>query len=117
MMKKLLAGLILSSKKRDIAPTALEALVEDVENELRSRNVSEIPAQEVGEEAMHRLRRLDEIAYVRFASVYRSFKDVEEMRATIEDVLAHPPGIRGPARRRKRRGGGDGGELSLDLDK
>ena len=67
---------------------------------------------------MERLRELDEIAYVRFASVYRSFKDVKDMRATIEDVLAHPPGTRPePPRRPRKRRDAEGRELSLDLGK
>ena len=87
---KLLAGLTLASKKRDIAQVTLEKLVEDVENELRSRNVSEVVASDIGMLVMARLRDIDEIAYIRFASVYRSFKDVEQMRNTIEDMLRRP---------------------------
>ena len=115
--QKLIGGLILASKKRDIAPTTLERLVDDVENELRSRNTSEVKASEIGTAVMPRLREIDEIAYVRFASVYRSFKDVEQMRITIEEMLSNPPGQRDAAPRRKRRKSGDGSELSLDLDK
>jgi transcriptional repressor NrdR len=67
---------------------------------------------------MQHLRSIDEIAYVRFASVYRSFQDVEQMRATIEDVLANPPGTRPPdAPRKRRRGADDGRELPLDMGK
>jgi transcriptional repressor NrdR len=67
---------------------------------------------------MTRLRDIDEIAYIRFASVYRSFKDAQEMRATIEDVLAHPPGTRpDSARRPRKRRDPDGRELPLDLGK
>jgi transcriptional repressor NrdR len=115
--QKLIAGLILASKKRDISPSALEQLVDDVENDLRSRNVSEIVASEIGTLVMEKLRALDEIAYIRFASVYRSFKDVEQMRSTIEDMLANPPGMRESGRRRRRAKAGDGSELALDLDK
>ena len=61
---------------------------------------------------------IDEIAYIRFASVYRSFKDAQEMRATIEDVLAHPPGTRpDTARRQRKRRDTEGRELPLDLGK
>jgi len=115
--QKLLSGLILASKKRNIAPAQLQALVESVENDLRGRNLTEIPAREIGVAAMERLRDLDEIAYIRFASVYRSFKDVEQMRASIEEMLAHPPGAR-PAeapRKRRRQGGDSSHELALDL--
>ena len=114
--QKLLGGLLVSAKKRDLAPARLEVMVDEIENELRSRNLLEVPSRQVGEMVMERLRELDEIAYVRFASVYRSFKDAEEMRATLEEVLAHPPGTRSDQRRRRRPQDG-GGELSLDLGK
>jgi len=112
--QKLLNGLLVASKKRDIAPARLEMMVDDIENELRSRNQLEVPSRLVGEMAMERLRELDEIAYIRFASVYRSFKDAEDMRATLEDVLQHPPGTRvdGRPRRRPR----DDRDASLPLD-
>lgn len=113
---KLLSGLIMASKKRDIAPERLEKLVDDVENDLRSRNLAEVPAREIGEAAMERLRDIDEIAYVRFASVYRSFKDVSQMRSEIEEILSRPPGTQQAPRKPKRKSG-DGGELSLDLGK
>ena len=115
--QKLLGGLTLASKKRDVAQATLEQLVDDVENELRSRNVSEISATDIGTAVMQRLRDIDEIAYVRFASVYRSFKDVEQMRSTIEEMLTSPPGLRDANRRRRRRKGDDASSLALDLDK
>jgi transcriptional repressor NrdR len=115
--QKLIGGLILASKKRDVSPDDLGRLVDDVENDLRSRNLSEVGASEIGTLVMEKLRVLDEIAYVRFASVYRSFKDVEQMRSTIEDVLANAPGMRGTGRRRRRTKAGDGSELAFDLDK
>src|SRR5207237_4409426 len=113
---KFYGGLVMASKKRDIAPARLELLVEDIENQLRAHNQTEVASRLVGEMVMERLRELDEIAYIRFASVYRSFKDAEEMRATIEDVLAHPPS-RVTDRRRRRTAGEAGGELPLDLGK
>ena len=113
---KLLGGLVMASKKRDIAPARLELLVEDIENQLRSHNQTEVASRLIGEMVMERLRELDEIAYIRFASVYRSFKDAEEMRATLEDVLSHPPGTRAEPPRRRRRPQ-DGSELPLDIGK
>jgi transcriptional repressor NrdR len=112
--QKLFAGLVMASKKRDVAPEQLEALVDEVENRLRSQNLTEVPSRQVGEMVMERLREIDEIAFVRFASVYRSFKDVADMRAEIEDVLAHPP-RRTPRRARPR--ADEDAELSLDLGK
>lgn len=116
--QKLLGGLVNASTKRDIASVQLEAIIDETENALRSRNVTEVRSREIGEMVMQQLRTLDEIAYVRFASVYRSFKDVEQMRATIEDVLANTPGTRPPdAVRRRRRRTDDGRELPLDIDR
>ena len=112
--QKLLNGLLVASKKRDIAPAQLERMADDIDNELRGRNQLEVPSRLVGEMAMERLRELDEIAYIRFASVYRSFKDAEEMRATIEDMLQHPPGTRPEGRRR--RTPREDGDQSLPLD-
>lgn len=116
---KLLGGLIMATTKREIAQVQLETIVDEIENALRSRSLTEAPSREVGEMVMQRLRMLDEIAYVRFASVYRSFRDVEQMRATIEDVLTNPPGTRPPpegARRRRRRPD-DAREPPLDIGK
>lgn len=114
--QKLLSGLLMASKKREIASVRLEMLADDIENSLRTHSQTEVPSRHVGEMVMERLRELDEIAYIRFASVYRSFKDAEEMRATIEDVLSHPPGTRAEPPRRRRRPQ-DGSELPLDLGK
>jgi len=82
--------------------------VEEVENQLRGEHLAEVPSRVVGEMVMERLREIDEIAYVRFASVYRSFKDVAEMRAEIEDFLAHPSTTRRLPGRRPRPGRTEG---------
>jgi transcriptional repressor NrdR len=116
--RKLLGGLVNASTKRELAAAQLEGVLDDIENALRSRNVTEVRSREIGEMVMQRLRALDEIAYVRFASVYRSFQDVEQMRATIEEVLANPPGTRPPdAPRRRRKRADDRSEPALDIGK
>jgi transcriptional repressor NrdR len=115
--RKLLSGLLTATKKREVAPARLEALVEEIENALRGRGSSEIPSRELGELVMERLRDIDEIAYVRFASVYRSFKDMSDMRATIEQLLAQPPGTRRPEPRRHRPSRPGETELPLDMGK
>jgi len=116
---KLLGGLLTATKKREVAPARLEALVEEIENALRGRGSSEIPSRELGELVMERLRDIDDIAYVRFASVYRSFKDASEMRTVIEQVLSQPPGTRRQAPEPSRRGRRprEDSELPLDLGK
>ena len=115
---KLLGGLLTATKKRDIARSALEAMVDEIEHTLRGRGQVEVPSREVGEMVMERLQLLDEIAYIRFASVYRSFKDATDMRATIEDLLAHPPGTRRPEPSRRARPRDEGADiLPLDIGK
>ena len=114
--QKLLKGLRLATTKREVAPAQLEQVADDVENQLRGRGGTEVGSRELGELVMERLRMLDEIAYIRFASVYRSFKDASEMRGVIEEVLAHPPGTRRPETQRRRPKPEEAG-LPLDLGK
>ncbi len=82
---KVLTGLLKACEKRPVAREALERVVDDIERELRNKESTEIPSSVVGELVMERLRAIDKVAYVRFASVYRNFEDVssfeEEARA------------------------------------
>src|SRR5262249_25257017 len=64
----------------------LEQIVDSVERDLIDAGEKEVRAQAIGEKVMHHLRTLDDIAYVRFASVYRSFRDIEEFRAELERI-------------------------------
>lgn len=73
---KLISGLSKSVEKRPVTPLQLEELAADIERSIFEQGVSEIKSREIGEMAMERLAGLDEVAYVRFASVYRSFTDV-----------------------------------------
>lgn len=84
---KLLRGLQISVAKRPVSEKQLQQLVEDVENELFKANKSEVASQLIGEMVMERLRNLDEVAYVRFASVYRKFQDKTEFVDEIKDLL------------------------------
>ncbi|KIL53262.1 NrdR family transcriptional regulator [Jeotgalibacillus alimentarius] len=81
---KILRGLIKSCEKRPVPFEKLEQIASDIERELRSQGISEIPSVDIGEMVMDRLSSVDEVAYVRFASVYREFKDlnvfIEEMK-------------------------------------
>jgi transcriptional repressor NrdR len=63
--------------------------VSEIESELRRSGRVEIPSQEIGEMAMSRLRELDEVAYIRFASVYREFKELTEVKKEIDRVLSN----------------------------
>ncbi len=74
---KLRHSVMLATTKRPIASDAIEALIGEVEAELYRQNRSEVPSVLIGELVMEKLRRIDDVAYVRFASVYRDFRDVE----------------------------------------
>ncbi len=85
---KLLKGIKLACNKLPVTSFEMAAMVDDIEAELHARGKSEIPSQEIGELVMKTLRGVDEIAYVRFASVYRKFADkaefLEEMKKLLE---------------------------------
>jgi transcriptional repressor NrdR len=85
--EKILRGLIKACEKRPVSLKQLEDLTADVEMELRSQGVSEIKSGEVGEMVMDRLARIDEVAYVRFASVYRQFKDINVFIEELKELI------------------------------
>ena len=85
---KLLAGLVKACEKRPVSMDDLEQLVDELERELSQQFEREAPSREVGERVMRRLHALDPVAYVRFASVYREFKDVEQFMRELKDLLA-----------------------------
>ncbi len=81
---KVMAGLKKACEKRPISSAALDASVDRIEKRLQEYGESEVPARVVGEEVMRELHQLDQVAYVRFASVYREFKDIEQFMETIK---------------------------------
>jgi transcriptional repressor NrdR len=85
--QKLLKGLMKACEKRPIALGKLEEIVEEIEAKLQERPDKEMKAAEVGQLVMDRLRDLDKVAYVRFASVYREFRDVLEFKHELETLL------------------------------
>ncbi|MBI4342914.1 MAG: transcriptional repressor NrdR [Candidatus Omnitrophica bacterium] len=85
---KLLAGLVKACEKRPVSMDDLERLVDELERELSQHFEREAPSREIGERVMRRLHALDPVAYVRFASVYREFKDVEQFMRELKDLLA-----------------------------
>lgn len=87
--EKILRGLVRACEKRPVSLDELENIVNDIERELRSMGQSEIPSKDVGEKVMERLYYVDEVAYVRFASVYRQFKDINVFMKELEELLAH----------------------------
>jgi transcriptional repressor NrdR len=84
---KLLSGLHRACEKRPVPGKALQAVVDEIESMVQDSPDREIEARVIGEKVMARLRELDKVAYVRFASVYRQFEDVEEFMAELRDLL------------------------------
>jgi transcriptional repressor NrdR len=85
--EKLLAGLQRACEKRPVPTKSLEAIVDRVEAMVQESPDREVPTTQVGEFLMENLRELDRVAFVRFASVYRDFKDVDQFMATLKGLL------------------------------
>ena len=85
--QKLIAGMLKACEKRPVSVSALEKVADRVEATLQERPEKEIATAEVGLFVMQALKGLDEVAYVRFASVYRNFRDVGEFRKQLEELL------------------------------
>jgi len=85
--QKLLRGLLKACEKRPIPVRKLEEIVEEIENKVQERPDKEIKASEIGHLVMEKLKALDKVAYVRFASVYREFKDVMEFKQELETLI------------------------------
>lgn len=83
---KLRASMMLALRKRPVPADAVDIAIQRIEEALRSSGEREVPSGQIGELVMRELRRLDKIAYVRFASVYRSFEDVAEFRDAIDAI-------------------------------
>ena len=92
---KVLAGLKRACEKRPISIATLETVADRIEKRIQERGETEVQARVVGEEVMAELHQLDQVAYVRFASVYREFKDVEQFLDEVK-LLVHERG-QGPA--------------------
>jgi transcriptional repressor NrdR len=84
---KILAGLVRACDKRPVSMTVLEEIVSDIEKELRNSMEREVPAKQIGDMVMSRLRQVDDVAYVRFASVYRKFEDIETFMQEIHTMM------------------------------
>ena len=78
--EKLLQSLMKATIKRDVAPGLLEELINSVEEELRELPRREVKSEKLGDMVLERLRAIDDVAYIRFASVYKDFKDIEEFQ-------------------------------------
>ncbi|WP_404347169.1 transcriptional regulator NrdR [Sutcliffiella horikoshii] len=85
--EKVLRGLIRACEKRPVSLKQLEDIVMEVEKELRNIGISEVKSDMVGEMVMERLSKIDEVAYVRFASVYRQFKDINVFLDELKEII------------------------------
>jgi len=83
---KLLRGLMVACAKRDVHVTQLEALIDDIESELHNSFRSEVGSRQVGDMVLLRLRDFDRVAYVRFASVYKEFQDLDEFTSELKNL-------------------------------
>jgi transcriptional repressor NrdR len=84
---KILDGMLKACEKRPISVNIIQDFVSELERELQERGEREVDSREVGERVIKKLYELDEVAYVRFASVYRSFKDINHFMEELKDLL------------------------------
>lgn len=88
--QKILLGLVKSCYKRPVTPDQLDQIAKDIESELVNSLTTEISTGDIGTMVMERLKEVDEVSYVRFASVYREFKDIETFLQAIEQLQGKP---------------------------
>ncbi|MDL1967350.1 MAG: transcriptional regulator NrdR [Deltaproteobacteria bacterium] len=86
--EKLSAGMKRACEKRNISINVIEEFIEDLERDLRETGEKEIPSSTIGERVMAKLHEIDDVAYVRFASVYREFKDVNDFVSELKTLLS-----------------------------
>ena len=96
---KLAQGLAKALTRRPVPDDAAERAADEIEGELRSSGLSEIPSSRVGATAMDKLRTLDHIAYIRFASVYQSFEDLEDLKREVDELFAEGTPKKGKGKR------------------
>lgn len=85
--EKILRGVAAAAQKRPVTSEQLDELVDHVENEIRKQGVSEISSKEIGKLVMNELVNVDDVAYIRFASIYRQFQDISGFMKTMKDIM------------------------------
>ncbi len=85
--EKILRGVAAACQKRPVTSDQLDELVDNVENQIRAKGVNEISSKEIGELVMDQLADIDDVAYIRFASIYRQFTDMSSFMKTMEDMM------------------------------
>lgn len=83
---KLLGSMNLALRKRPVSTDQVDAAIERIEEKLLNLGLREVPSNRIGELVMRELKKLDKVAYVRFASVYRSFEDIDEFKTLVDEV-------------------------------
>ncbi len=89
--RKILRGMLIATEKRPVSSEDLEAAVNRIHHRLLSEGEREIQSTAIGQQVMDELRQLDQVAYVRFASVYRQFKDLDDFMSELRRVIGEPP--------------------------
>ena len=84
--QKLMSGITSACKKRPVSVKKIESIVDKIENQIEKMSKNEVPSSEIGKMVMTELYSLDEVAYVRFASVYRKFKDISEFISEVKEI-------------------------------
>ncbi|MGQ9472645.1 MAG: transcriptional regulator NrdR [Candidatus Caldatribacteriaceae bacterium] len=84
--EKILRGMLKACEKRSVPIETLESLAEEIEKELQEEGYEEVPSSRIGEKVMEKLKSVDQVAYVRFASVYREFRDVDQFLELLNNL-------------------------------
>ena len=100
--RKLLEGLMKACEKRPVSVEDIESTADSIERSLMESGEKEVPCSRIGEAVMQALHDLDTVAYVRFASVYRSFQDIDEFMSELQDLLKVRRKVAAPARKKRR---------------
>jgi transcriptional repressor NrdR len=100
---KIINGLKRACEKRPVSINTIEAIADRIERNLQERGEKEIPSSVIGETLMRELHDTDQVAYVRFASVYRSFKDINEFMVELEELIKERKSVPAPNSTRPRR--------------
>ncbi len=90
---KLMNGLLRALEKRPVTLQRIESAVDDIESGLRARNEAEVPSTEIGRLATEALRDLDQVAYIRFASVYEGFEDIDTLKREVDRLVRQRQGV------------------------
>jgi len=86
--RKIIEGILKACEKRPISINQIEAFVDNIERDIHEKGIPEIPSKSIGEKVMAKLREWDDVAYVRFASVYKQFKDLKEFMNQLQELLS-----------------------------